>query len=454
MSDLAYGSYKTGATATKELTDPYSAPSGQLMNRADIQVVNDKIASESTNYCMHGGKMQVVYKDISLSNSGTNLYDQKYLCTCPYNFIGRRCEECAKGYYGTHCHPCPKHPINNIVCGAGGICDDGMEGKGRCFCKDPDYDPLNFCDTKVDSDSHQSEEVIAFGFFLLVVVGFFVTILLYMYNKIHSLEVFPESIAAIILGIIVGLFFKSHYKNTGLLNILEFEPHTFFLFLLPPIMFQAGFSMRASTFFRNILVINSFAIFATIIASFVFSFIFAYGTSLTANQFSYLDSLHFGCFISAVDPIATIAIFKSLSVNDRIYMIVFGESTLNDAVAIALAQSVERIKDMQEGGQELDIGESFLFAFEKFLIFFFVSILIGAVWSLMISYLYTVLELNTVPWIEIGFFILTSYFPYILSEALGCSGILSILICGILMRNYAFYSLSPFGNVTIEYLTE
>jgi sodium/hydrogen exchanger 3 len=433
-------------------TDPAT---GNLMGREEIQEFGDKMARETqSDYCLHGGKMQIVYKDVSFRHSSKNQYDQKYLWTCPYNYIGRRCEECAKGYFGPHCHPCPKHQINNLVCGAGGIWDDGINGKGRWFCKNPEYDANNFCETKINEDNHQNEEVIAFGFFLLVVVGFFVTILLYTYNKIHSLEVFPESIASIILGIIVGLFFKSHYKNTGLLNILEFEPHTFFLFLLPPIMFQAGFSMRASTFFRNILVINSFAIFATIIASFIFSFIFAYGTSLTSNEFSYLDSLHFGCFISAIDPVATIAIFKSLSVNDKIYMIVFGESTLNDAVAIAAAQSVERISDMAAAGGELVLGDTLLFALEKFMIYFFVSILIGAVWSFLISYLYTVLELNTVPWIEIGFFILTSYFPYILSEALGCSGILSILIWGILMRNYAFYSLSPFGNVTIEYLTE
>ena len=140
--------------------------------------------------------------------------------------------------------------------------------------------------------------------------------------------------------------------------------------LLPPIMFQAGFSMRASTFFRNIITINSFAVFATIIASFIFSFIFAYGASLTPHEFSYLDSLHFGAFMSAIDPVATIAIFKSLSVNDNIYMIVFGESTLNDAVAIALAQSVERISDMSSGGQQADLYVTFLFALEKFMIYF------------------------------------------------------------------------------------
>ena len=175
---------------------------------------------------------------------------------------------------------------------------------------------------------------------------------------------------------------------------------------------------------------------------------------MTSHQFSYLDSLHFGAFMSAIDPVATIAIFKSLSVSDKIYMIVFGESTLNDAVAIALAQSVERINDLSMIGGQADLLNTFLFAFEKFMVYFFVSLFIGAIWSLLISYLYTVFELNTVPWIEIGFFILTSYTPYILSESFGCSGILSILISGLFMRHYAFYSLSPFGNVTIDFLTE
>lgn len=442
-------------TPRSELKDPYTKSTGDLLERDEIVKINNEIVqSTQKDFCEHGGKVMLVYKDISLTKNSTQQYDQKYLCTCPYNFIGRQCEECVKGYFGPHCHPCPKHPINNIVCGVGGVCDDGINGKGKCFCKDPEYDPINFCDTKIDRDNHQNEEIIAFGLFLLVVVGFFVTILLYTYNKIPSLEIFPESIAAIILGIIVGMFFKAHYRNTGLLNILEFEPHTFFLFLLPPIMFQAGFSMRAETFLRNFLVINMFAIFATILASFIFSLIFHYGTGLLSNEFSFLDSLHFGSFMSAIDPVATISIFKSLNVNDKIYMIVFGESTLNDAVAIALAQSVQRISDLADSGEQLDIQDSLLFAFEKFMIYFFVSILIGLVWSILISLVFRYLDLNTVPWIEIGFFILTSYFPYILSEAVGCSGILSILICGIVMKNYAFFSLSYFGLITIDYLTE
>jgi NhaP-type Na+/H+ or K+/H+ antiporter len=59
-------------------------------------------------------------------------------------------------------------------------------------------------------------------------------------------------------------------------------------------MFQAGFSMSASTFFRNIVTINAFAIGATIIAAFVFSLIFYYGMLGSETPFPYIDSFHFG----------------------------------------------------------------------------------------------------------------------------------------------------------------
>ena len=306
--------------ATLINSEPVSPKPSDGLESDEYDKIAAKLVEDNNNYWMHGGKMQLVFKEIPNNTTTINKVPQKYLCVCPYNYIGLRWEEWTRGYFGQHCHPCPKHPVSNIVCGDGNIWDDGVEGKGKWYWRDNSMDPNSFWEKKMSSNPQKNEDAMTFGFFLLIIVGFFVCILLYIYNKIHSLEVFPESIASIILGIVVGMFFKSHYKNTGLIKILEFEPHVFFLFLLPPIMFQAGFSMRAPTFFRNVVTINSFAIFATIIASFIFSFIFAYGASLTSHQFSYLDSLHFGAFMSAIDPVATIAIFKSLSVmNEFIY---------------------------------------------------------------------------------------------------------------------------------------
>lgn len=51
-------------------------------------------------------------------------------------------------------------------------------------------------------------------------------------------------------------------------------------------------------------------------------------------------SFVFGSLISAVDPVATLAIFHALNVDPLLNMLVFGESILNDAVAIVLTRFV------------------------------------------------------------------------------------------------------------------
>lgn len=58
------------------------------------------------------------------------------------------------------------------------------------------------------------------------------------------------------------------------------------------------------------------------------------------HYFSLLSgcSFAFGSLISAVDPVATIAIFNALNVDPVLNMLVFGESILNDAVSIVLTK--------------------------------------------------------------------------------------------------------------------
>ena len=53
---------------------------------------------------------------------------------------------------------------------------------------------------------------------------------------------------------------------------------------------------------------------------------------------TFIDNLHFGALISATDPVTVLAIFSDLNVDVNLHALVFGESVLNDAVAIVLVE--------------------------------------------------------------------------------------------------------------------
>jgi len=136
-------------------------------------------------------------------------------------------------------------------------------------------------------------------------------------------------------------------------------------------------------------------------------------------------------------------------------MMVLGEAVLNDAVAIALSLSVDHLVDsLHDDEAQISIFKEILQGTLSFFSLFLFSMLIGFACGLIFSYIFKVLDMHMIPWIEIGIFMLASYFPYILAEGLGYSGLLAILMMAIIMRNYCFHSLSPVSSISIEYLVE
>ena len=67
-------------------------------------------------------------------------------------------------------------------------------------------------------------------------------------------------------------------------------------------------------------------------------------------------ALQLGATLSATDPVTVIAIFNTYKVDPKLFTVIFGESLLNDAVAIVMFEALGRIS---EGGQNVGVVSLF-----------------------------------------------------------------------------------------------
>ncbi|XP_032734885.1 sodium/hydrogen exchanger 8 isoform X1 [Lontra canadensis] len=300
-------------------------------------------------------------------------------------------------------------------------------------------------------------------FSLLVLAICIILVHLLIQYRLHFL---PESVAVVSLGILMGAVIKIiEFKKLANWKEEEmFRPNMFFLLLLPPIIFESGYSLHKGNFFQNIGSITLFAVFGTAISAFVVGggiyflgqgFFFCVCVFvcfiLQADVISKLnmtDSFAFGSLISAVDPVATIAIFNALHVDPVLNMLVFGESILNDAVSIVLTNTAEGLT--RKNMSDVSGWQTFLQALGYFLKMFFGSAALGTLTGLISALVLKHIDLRKTPSLEFGMMIIFAYLPYGLAEGISLSGIMAILFSGIVMSHYTHHNLSPVTQILMQ----
>ena len=174
-----------------------------------------------------------------------------------------------------------------------------------------------------DEEKTDSRGLLAIS--ITLIIGIFLT---HFFLKLEF-QFIPESTVLIFFGIIVGGLIK--LSGNSLDDIYKLDSSVFFLTLLPPIIYDSGYNMHKEYFFFNFGSIFVFAVFGTLLSTIVI------GIGLYCFQFlSFFDSMMYASLLSAVDPVATLAIFQALNVEPHLNALVFGESILNDAVSIVL----------------------------------------------------------------------------------------------------------------------
>ncbi|XP_020590365.1 sodium/hydrogen exchanger 6-like isoform X2 [Phalaenopsis equestris] len=207
----------------------------------------------------------------------------------------------------------------------------------------------------------------------------------------------------------------------------------------PPIIFQSGFSLAPKPFFSNFGAIITFAILGTFIASVVTGLlVYLGGLIFIMYRLPLFECMMFGALISATDPVTVLSIFQELGTDMNLYALVFGESVLNDAMAISLYRTMSSVRSHASSGQ------NFFMLIVRFLETFIGSMSsgVGVGFISALLFKYAGLDIDNLQNLECCLFVLFPYFSYMLAEGLGLSGIVSILFTGILMKHYTFSNLS------------
>jgi sodium/hydrogen exchanger 3 len=215
------------------------------------------------------------------------------------------------------------------------------------------------------------------------------------------------------------------------------------------LVLDSAYALYDRDFLSNFGSVLLYAVVGTLFNVFSIGFLIylLYYIGAMGNFVSPLDPIScliFSSLISAVDPVAVLAIFEEIGVNMELYFLVFGESLLNDGVTVVLYNTMVALS-----GQDKIEYDQYILAFFSFFTVVLGGLAIGVIVGIMSALILKfTMEVRVIePLIVFS----TAYFAFILAECSHWSGIISLIGCGIAQKRYAFPNVSKKSYTTIKY---
>lgn len=296
-------------------------------------------------------------------------------------------------------------------------------------------------------------------------------ILKILFHHIPFLEkLLPESCVLILVGILSGLFIDKvllmHSDDKRFSAFPKFTANLFFNILLPPIIFDSALSLYNKEFLATFKSVIIFAVFGTLFNVFSIGYslyglsysglIGTFQTFETVNsttslpvehELQAIECLIFSSLISAVDPVAVLAIFEQIHVNMGLYFLVFGESLFNDGVTVVLYNTMIALMDMTHVG-----GMEIFMATLSFFTVVFGGAIIGCFHGLFFSLVTRFTKHVRV--VEPLIVFSTAYSAFLFAELFHWSGIISIVGYGITAKRFGLQNISKKSYTTVKYATK
>src|ERR1041385_798843 len=234
----------------------------------------------------------------------------------------------------------------------------------------------------------------------------------------------PYTVGLVLMGLALSLLSSTEIKVS---------PQIILALLVPPLIFEAAFHLRWDDLRRHFWLILLLAIPGVILTTLFVGGIVAWGTGLTIQA-----ALVLGALVSATDPVAVIALFRSLGVPRRLQVLLEGESLFNDGTAIVMFNLMTSVALV--GGFSLVTGV------RDFITISGGGVLIGVALGVLTS---QVIQRIQDPLVETTLTTVLAFGSYLVAEYFHVSGVLAVVAAGITNGNAGPSGMSPTTRVVV-----
>ena len=182
-------------------------------------------------------------------------------------------------------------------------------------------------------------------------------------------------------------------------------------------LFSGAGKVNMYKFRENLKAISLLALLTTLVSAFAYGAVF-YGIALVGHlPLDFWTCVLLGCVVSPTDPIAATGILNKIGLSKNVCSVIENESLFNDGTGVTLFIFVRSLIIESEG--------------TNFLTLMLREILGAVVVALVVSFLlFRLLRLTKDPIKFILISLLDVSLVYMICEALGCSGVIASVVCG------------------------
>lgn len=228
-----------------------------------------------------------------------------------------------------------------------------------------------------------------------------------------SLRQVPYTLLLVIVGL--GLALVD-------VRLLYLSPGLILMVFLPPLLFEAGWTMKWTELREEILPSSLYAVGGVLMS--------IAGVGWALHQFMgvpWMTALLVGACLAATDSAAVIGLLREIGAGKRLTTLLEGESLFNDgASVVAFGVLVELAVDPQP----FQISTTVL----RFFVVTGIGLGVGGLIGVCVALLTQRYELG---WVEQSLTLVTAYGTYLLVEELGGSGVIGVVTTGLVIGNFS-----------------